>query len=139
MSHGPGRPVKTRGPPHEQGGRRRSSSSSTPHLMGSGPGRPVRTHRPPHGPGGAAHIEPTYHGPRLGPVHQFFRGWAAARPGPSKFQRTGLGPAQSMTFSSFHGPARPGPSHFQKSRPGPARPVTIFRSSRPGRAQTNGP
>ena len=67
-------------------------ASSTPHLMGSGPGRPVKTHGPPHGPGGAAHIEPKSHGPRPGPVHQISRGWAAARPGPSIFQKSRSGP-----------------------------------------------
>ena len=141
MGHGPGRPVKTRGRPHGHGGRRSSSSSSnsTPHLMGNGPGRPVITHGPPHGPGGAAHAEPTSHGPRPCPVHQISRGWTAARPGPSKFQRMGRGPTQPITFSIFYGPARSGPSHFRKSRLGPARPVTSFRSARPGPAQTNGP
>ena len=155
MGHGPGRPVKTRGRPHGHGGRRRSSSSRTPHLIGSGPGRPVKTHGPPHRPGGAAHIEPTSHGPRPGPAHQISRGWAAARPGLSKFRRMGRGLTQPITFSNFHGPDRPGPSIFQKSRPGPARPgpshlkkkfrrglarpVTMFRSARPGPAQTNGP
>ena len=160
MGHGPGRPVKTCGRSHGHGGR--SSSSSSTHLIGSGPGRPVKIHGPPHGPGGAAQIKPTFmgrsparhikfreDGPRPGPAHQFFRGWAAARPGPSKFQRMGRGPTQPVTFSNFHGWARPGPSiflksrpgpsHFQKSRPGPDRPVTIFRSARPGPAQTNGP
>ena len=43
-----------------------------------------------------------------GPAHQFFRGWAAARPSPSHLKK--------------HGPAWPGPSFFPKSRPGPARP-----------------
>ena len=90
--------------------------------MGSGPGRPVKTHGPPHGSGGAAHIEPTSHGPRPGPDHQVSRGWAAARPGPSKVQRMGRGPTQPIHFSNFHGPARPGQSNFQKPRPGPARP-----------------
>ena len=120
MGHGLGRPVKTRGRPHGHGERRSSSSSSTPHLMGSGPGRPVKTHGPPHGPGGAAHREPTSHGPRPGPAHQNFRGWAAARPSPSHFQISRPGPARPINFSKVS--ARPGPSHFQKSRPGPARP-----------------
>ena len=58
--------------------------------------------------------------------------WAAARPGPSNFDKMGRGPTQPITSSNFHGPARPikfskvsarpSPSHFQKSRPGPARP-----------------
>ena len=38
--------------------------------------------------------------------------WAAACPGPSKFQRIGRGPAQPIIFSNFHSPARPDPSHF---------------------------
>ena len=114
--------------------------------MGSGPGRPVKPHGPPHGPGGAAHVEPTSHGPRPGPAYQISRGWAAARPGPSnfqrmgrgpaqpiKFQRMGRGPTQPITFSNFHGPARPGPSNFQKSRPGPAHHIfKSFGSARPG-------
>ena len=140
MAHGPGRPVKTRGRPYWHGGRRRSSSSSTPHLMGSGPGRPVKTYRPPHGPGGAAHIEPTSHGPRPGPVHQISRGWAAARPGPSNFQSMGCGPARPIKMSE-DGP-RPDPAHhiFKSSWPGPARPIRFSNvSARPGPAQTNGP
>ena len=123
-----------------------------PRLMGSDPGRPVKTHGPPHGPGEAAHTEPTYLGPRPGPAHQIIRGWAAARPGPSKFHRMGRGPTQPTTF--FHivtawpgpahqffeslGPAWPGPSHFQSSRSGLARPVTTFRSARPGSSQLSG-
>ena len=138
--HGPGRPVKTLGRPHGHGGRRSngSSISSTPHLMGSGPGRPVETHGSPHGPGGAAHTEPTSHGPRPDPAHHISRGWAAARPGPSKLQRMGRGPAQPITLSNCHGPVRPGPSNFQKSRPGPARPITFSNvSARSGPARHN--
>ena len=112
----------------------------SPHLMGSGPGWPVKRRVPPHGPGGAAHTEPTSHGPRPDPAHHISRGWAAARPGPSKLQRMGRGPAQPITLSNCHGPVRPGPSNFQKSRPGPARPITFSKvSARPGPAQTNGP
>ena len=57
---------------------------------------PGTSSRPPHGPGGAAHIEPTFYGPRPGlahqisedgprpgPAHQNFRGWTVARPSPS--------------------------------------------------------
>ena len=47
---------------------------------------------PPHGPGGAVNTEPTSHGVRPGLANQICRGWAAARPGPSKSQRTGHGP-----------------------------------------------
>ena len=150
MGHGPGRPVKTRWRPQGHSGHRSSSSSSTPHTMGSGPGRPVKTYRPPHGPGGAAHIEPTSHGPRPGPAHQISRGWAAARPGLSIFQRMGRGPARPIKISE-DGP-RPGPAHhiFIFSRPGPARPIRFSEvsarpitfskvSARPGPAQTNGP
>ena len=136
MGYGPGRLVKTCGRPHGRGGRRTSSGSCKPHLMGYGPGRPVKTCRPPHGPGGAAHIEPTSHGPRPGPAHQISRGWTAARPGPSKFQRMGRGPAQPIRFSNFHGPARPGPSDFQKSRPGPAHHISKrLGPARPGPSQ----
>ena len=89
------------------------------HMMGSGPGRPVNTHGRPHGPGGAAHTEPTSHGPRPGPAHQISRGSAAARPGPSVFQRIGRGPAQRIASSKI---SRPGPSDLSRvsARPGPA-------------------
>ena len=135
MGHGPGRPVKTRGRPHGHGGRRRSSNS-TSHLMGSGPGRPVKTHESPHGPGGAAHIEPTSHRPRPGPAHQIWRGWVAAWPDPSIFQRMGCGPAPTIKNPADRprpdpaqhififlrpGPARPGPTHHIFSSLGPAR------------------
>ena len=79
-------------------------------------------------------------GPGLGwagPTHKNLIWWAAARPGPSKFQRMGRGPARSINFSedgprpgpAHHikkklRPSHPGPSFFQKSRPGPARPTT---------------
>ena len=87
--------------------------------MGSGPGRPVKTHGPPHGPGGAADI-----------AHI---SWAAARPGPSNFERMGRGPARPIKISE-DGP-RPGPAHhiFNLSRPGPARPINFSKvSARPG-------
>ena len=91
--------------------------------MGRGPVRPINFRED---------------GPRPCPAHQFFRGRVAARPGPSKFQRMGRGPAQTITISIFHGPARPGPSIFQKSRPGPARPITFSKvSARPGPARHN--
>ena len=134
MGHGLGDPVKTRGRPHGHGGRRSSSSSITPHLMGSGPGRPVKTHGPPHGPGEATHIEPTSHGPRPGPAHQFsedrpppgpahqnFRLWAATRLSPSYFQFFTARPGPAHQFFKSLGPARPGPLQFP-DRPGPARP-----------------
>ena len=41
----------------------------SPHLMGRGPARPIKFRE---------------HEPRPGPAHQIFRGWATARPGPSK-------------------------------------------------------
>ena len=63
-------------------------------LVGRGPARPV---------------EFSEDGPRPGPAHQIFRGWAAARPSPSHSQK----------FT-----ARPGRSFSPKSRPGPARPIT---------------
>ena len=136
MGYGPGRPVKTRGRPHGHGGRRISSSRSTPHLMVSGPGRSVKPHGPPHGPGGAAHIEPTSHGQRPGPAHQMSRGWAAARPGPSKFQRMGRGPAWPIKISEDG--SRPGPAHhiFNFSQPDPARPINFSKiSARSGLAR----
>ena len=138
MRHGPGRTVKTRGPPHGHGGRCSRSSSSTAHLLGGGPGRPVKTRRPPYGQGGVTHTKLTSHGHTKLTSH-------GPRPGPSMFQKMGHGPTQPITFLNFQRPARPGPSIFQNSRPGPAplitfsnsrpgpaRPVKIFRSSRPG-------
>ena len=56
-------------------------------LVDRGPARPVKF---------------SEDGPRPGPAHQFFRGWAAARPSPSHFQR----------FT-----ARPGPAHHMAARP----------------------
>ena len=143
------RPVKARGRPHRHGGRRRRSSSIAPNLMGIGPGGPVKTNGAPNGPGGATHTEPTSHGPRPGQAHQISRGWAAARSGPSNFQRTGRGRAQPINIFNF---SRPGPANqffkilgparpiiLSKARPGPARPVTSFRSARFGPAQTKSP
>ena len=46
------------------------------------------------GPVGPAQpIKLYFGGPRPGPARQIFRGWAAARPDPSIFQRMGRGPA----------------------------------------------
>ena len=126
MDHGSGRPVETRGRPHDHGGRRSSSRNSTPHLMGSGPGRPVSTHGPLDRPGRAAHIEPTSHGPRPGPIHQIARGWAAARLSQSHFHFYTARPGPVHHIIKRLGLARPRLSHFRKSRPDPARPVTIF-------------
>ena len=116
--------------------------------MGHGPGRPVKPHGPPHGPGGAAHVEPTFHGPRPGPAHQVSREWVTARPGPSIFQMMGRVPARPIKISEdaprpdpasqFQiSTARPGPSKLQKFRPGfkslgPARPRQSQISDRPG-------
>ena len=75
MGRGTGRPAKTRGPSHGQGGLRHrtyysSNSSTTPNFMGRGPGRPVKTRGPPHELGRAARIMPTSHGPRPGPARR---------------------------------------------------------------------
>ena len=70
-----------------------------------------------------------------GPAHQFLIRWAAARPGPSNFQRMGRGPTRPIKFSE-DGP-RPGPAHhiFKTSRPGPVRPIFFSKvSARPGPA-----
>ena len=66
------------------------------YMMGRGPARPAKF---------------SEDGPRPGPAHQFFRGWATDRPSPSRFQ----------TFT-----ARPGlADHFLfQSPPGRARPIT---------------
>ena len=70
--------------------------------------------------GPARPINFLYDGPRFGPARHILIWWAAARPGPSNFQRMGRGPAWLFKFSE-DGP-RPGPAHhiFKNSRPGPA-------------------
>ena len=95
--------------------------------MGRGPGRPGKTRGLPHGLGRTAHIKPTSHGPRPGPVHQISSRWVATRPGASNLQTMGRGQVRPITFSKLS--ARPGPSHFQKSPPGPGRPITISKLS----------
>ena len=68
-------------------------------------------------------------GPRPGPAYQFFIGWAAARPGPSKFQRMGRGPALPINFSDNGprlGPARHIFRRWAATRPGPLN-ITFFR------------
>ena len=103
--------------------------------MGSGPGRPIKTYGPSHGPGGAAQIEPTPHGPRPCPTHQNFIGRAAARPGPSIFQKSRPGPARPITFSKVS--ARLGPArHDFSDRPGPARPRQTVMVTSPEIIQT---
>ena len=84
----------------------RASPSNIP-LMSRGPARPIKV---------------SSGGPHPGPAIQFFRRWAAVRPGPSLFQRMGLGPAQPITFSKIHGPAmtwQRGPSNIGFVRAGP--------------------
>ena len=44
-------------------------------------------------------------GPRLGPAHHIFRGWAAARPGPSNSNFSRPGPVHDILY--FSGPAWP--------------------------------
>ena len=58
-----------------------------PKHMGRLMGRAVRPIESPHlmGRGPAWLIQFREDGPRLGPAHQFFRGWAADRPSPSHF------------------------------------------------------
>ena len=48
-----------------------------------------------------------------GLADQFLIWWAAARPGPSIFQRMGHGPAQPITLEK----SRPGPAHHMAARP----------------------
>ena len=55
----------------------------SPHLMGRGPARPTKFRED---------------GPRPGPAHQILRGWAAARPGPSNFQKSRPGPAHDKPW-----------------------------------------
>ena len=119
-----GLPAKTCGPSHGPSGHRHHRSISTPLIMGRGQSRPVKTRGPPHRRGKAAHIKPTSHAPRPGPVHQISSRWTATLPSLLIFQIMGRGLAQPIKFSD-HGP-RPGPSHFQSSRPvrpGPARTI----------------
>ena len=76
--------------------------------MGRGPARPIKFRED---------------GPRPGPAHQNFRGWAAARPSPSDFQIS---------------TARPGLAHQIFRSLGPARPITFPNVSvRPGQARRN--
>ena len=67
------------------------------YMMGRGPARPAKF---------------SEDGPRPGPAHQFFRGWAAARPSPSHFQKF---KARPIIFSNVS--ARPGPAHHMAARP----------------------
>ena len=101
--------------------------------MGRGPAPPVKfLDRMGHDP--AHPIKFREDGARPDPAHQFFRGWAAVRPGPSIFRRMGCDPTQPITFSIFHGPARPtiflkvsarpGPAHHIFEMLGPARPAS---------------
>ena len=52
-------------------------------------------------------------GPWPGPAHHIFRGWAAARPGPSIFSEDGLRPGPAHRISNDIRPARPDPSVFK--------------------------
>ena len=65
----------------------------------AGPGRPIIL---------------LYDGLHRGPAQpvKIFRGWAAARPGPSIFQTMGRGPAQPILKH-----LRPGPAHHMAARP----------------------
>ena len=50
-----------------------------------------------------------------GPARQFFRGWAAARPRPSHFQKFPARPGPAHHFFKSLGPPRPGPSHSNEA------------------------
>ena len=124
MGRGPDLFVKTRGPPHGQGG----AAHMSLHLMGRGRARPIKFRNDV---------------PRPGSTHQFFRRCTVIRPGPSNFWMLGRDQARSITFSSFHGPARPGPKisisraitlSKYSARPGPSQ-----LSDGPGPARTTGP
>ena len=83
-------------------------------MMGRGPARPVKC---------------SVDGPRLGPALQFFREWAAARPGASHFQEFTAWAGPAYHFLKRLGPARPGPSHVNEPHEtralrGPALPMT---------------
>ena len=80
-------------------------------MMGHGPARPIQFNLVGRGP--AWPVKFSEDGQRPGPAHQIFRGWATARPSPSRFQKF---------------PVQPGPSFFQKSRPGLARPGPSYGS-----------
>ena len=49
--------------------------------------------------------------PRLSPAQQVFRGWAAARPSPSQFQKFMARPGPSHHFFISLGPVAHGPAH----------------------------
>ena len=109
MGSGPGRPVKTHGPPHGHGGA--AHIEPTSHGPRPGPAHHIFNFSRP-GPARPINFS-IFHGP--------------ARPGPSIFQKSRPGPARPITFSEVL--ARPGPArhNFQIGpvRPGPdKRPMT---------------
>ena len=61
--------------------------------------------------GPARPIKFSFGGPRPGPARLIFRGWAAARPRPSHFQKCPARPGPAHHFFKNLGPAQPGPSH----------------------------
>ena len=55
------------------------------------------------------------YGPRPGPAHQIFRGWVAAWPSTSHFQKLTARPGLPIIF--FQVSARPGPAYHMAARP----------------------
>ena len=102
MGRGPGRPVKTSGPPHRLG--------EAAHIKPTSHGpRPDPAHQ----------ISIRWATARPGPPIFQMMGRGPARP--IKFSDDGPRPGLAyQNISKLSAP--PGPSHFKKSRPGPARP-----------------
>ena len=59
------------------------------------------------GVGPARPINSSSDGPQPDPAHQFFTGWAAARPSPSHFQKFTTRPDPANWIFKYVGPARP--------------------------------
>ena len=80
-------------------------------MMGRGPARPIKNLNFV-GRGLARPVKFSEDGPRPGPDHQIFRGWAAVGPSPSHLKK----------FTAWPGPAhhffkRLGPAHHTAARP----------------------
>ena len=123
MGRGQGRPVKTRGPAHGQGGRSRVVVVAVVHLISWGA---VRVGPSKHVGGLVGWVEwpikePTCHGPRPGRVHQIFKCSPPGLAQPIKFSNSSARPGPTHHIKNNLGPVRPGLSQFQY-RPGPVRP-----------------
>ena len=120
MGSGPGRPVKTHGPPRGSG----SAAHIEPTSYGP---RPCPAHQ----------IFRAWAAARPGPSN--FRGWAAARPISSHFQFFTARPGPARPINFFKVSARPGRAHHIFKRLGPTRPGPSQVSDRPGPARPRQP